>query len=611
MTCSSSTTFNPDLLQVRRHRRSGAGRLAFAAAAPLALLATAGLGEATGSQSLIDRARAAITRGDGIDGEMKLRAALAQGASRRQVAAWMGEAYLAQGDRENARQWLEDGDFSPESAANGWRALAALERLDGALAAAQGAYDKALAITPGDATLWVEIGRLRYARGEHLQAIEAADHALQLDPDNVRALEFHGQLVRDRDGLIAALPWFERATAKKPDDVSVLLEYAATLGELGRASDCLAVTRHVLEVSPGNARAFYLQAVLAARAGNYQLARGLLDRTKGRLDDRPGVLLLRGVVELAAGNPSASAEALERVLQMRPDSRRARDLLARAIHLGGQYRYATQRFAEEIDRGDASPYLLTLVARAYEALGDRQRAGELLDRAAQPQTAVLRVLPGGSRIGALLAQGHASAAEAVAEGARRGDPGVYDNLSRAGDVQLALGRPQAAQERYSAASRIRMPESLFLRRFHAYMMASDVTGATALAEGYLHSNPTSRAALRAAAQLAIGRGDARRARSILAWLRENGGARDVQLLSDLAVLQAQAGEIGAAQHTALDAYRLQRSSPVASQALAFSYAAGGRQRRMAIALLEKAHAMLGDTPLIAQARRMLAGGRQS
>ena len=608
MTCSSSTISRPDPLQARGRRGWGSWRLAVLAAAPLALMATPGLGEGTETQALIDRARAAITRGDGIDAEMKLRTALEAGASHREVAAWMGEAYLAQGNRGKARQWLEGGDFSPDSAANGWRALAALERLDGDLAAAGKAYDAALAVTPEDATLWAEIGHLRYARGEHLQAIQAADHALELDPDNVRALEFRGQLVRDRLGLLAALPWFERAIAKRPNDVSVLLEYAATLGELGRASECLTATRHVLEISPGNPRAFYLQAALAARAGDYELARGLLDRTKGRLDDHPGVLLLRGAVEVAVGNPSAASEALEQVLRVKPDSRRAQDLLARAIYLSGQYRYATQRFSDEINRGDTSPYLLTVVARAYEALGDRQKAGELLDLAARPQTALLRVLPGGSRVGALMGQGRASAAEAVAEAARRHNAGNFDNLSQAGDVQLALGRPEAAQERYAAAARVRMPESLFQRRFQAYLMGSDITGAVELAEGYLRHNPTSRAALSAAARLAIGRGDAERAGSILSWLRDNGGSRDVQLLSDLAVLQVQAGDIKAAQDTALTAYRLQRSSPIASQALAFSYAADARRRSMAPALLDKAYAMLGNTPLIAQARRMLVAG---
>lgn len=573
---------------------------------PLALHPTPGLGDGGGTGALIDQARAAITRGDGIDGEMKLRAALERGAARSEIAAWMGEAYLAQGNRAKAREWLQDGGFSPYSAANGWRALAALERLDGNLAAAGAAYDKALAFTPNDASLWVEIGRLRYAAGEHLRAIEASGHALTLDAGNVRALVFRGQLVRDRDGLVAALPWLEKAIAAKPDDVPALLEYAATLGELGRASECLEVTRRVLGISPRNARAFYLQAVIAARAGRYDLARVLLDRAERQLNDRPAVLLLRGVIELAVGNPAAASEALERVLEMRPDNRRAQELLARAIYLSGQYRYATLRFRDWVARDDASPYVLTVVARAHEALGERQAAGELLDRAARVQIAPLRVLPAGNATGGLLAQGRLPEAAAKAEAARRGNSGFFDNQSLAGDVQLALGHPQAALERYAEAAAIRMPPGLFQRRLEAYIIARDFSGAEELVKAYLLQNISSPAVLQAAARLAIAKGDRRRGRAILAWLRDNGYGRDVRLLCDLAILEAQDGDFAAAEANARAAYRLQRASPIATQALGFTYAASGKNVDAALALLDKAQAITGITPLIAEARQLIS-----
>ncbi|MEE4450182.1 tetratricopeptide repeat protein [Novosphingobium resinovorum] len=564
-------------------------------------------GEAPRSERLIALARKALARGDGIDAEAKLRAALEQGAAGAEVNAYMGEALMAQNQRDRARPWLAPGRFTETTAAEGWRALGLLERLDGNLPASGRAYDQALKITPDDASLWVEVGRLRYAGGEHLLAIDAAEHALKLDPGHVRALEFRGQLVRDRYGLLAAIPWFERAIMSAPDDVSVLLEYAATLGELGNASECLTVTRRVLQLSPKNPRAYYLQAVLAARAGNYGLARGLLARTKDKLNDQPGVQMLRGVVEIAAGNPGAAAEALEDVLRMRPDDLRARELLLRAITMAGQYRYATLRFADEVNDGEASPYMLTAVARAWEVLGDRQRAGELLDRAARPNLARLRVLGDAGRIGELLALGQAGTAATAAEATRRSDPGFYDAQALAGDVQLALGHAAEAQARYVLASQIRLPENLFERRFAAYAMAGDLRGAQDMVAAYLQQNPTSRAALRAAAELAAGTGDIARARAILVWLRDNGGRGDVELLSDLAMAQVAAGDLSAAQDDARAAYRLQRSSALAAQALGSSYAAAGTRPAEARALLDKAQAMLGSTPFIADARRRMPG----
>lgn len=545
----------------------------------------------------MDQARGALARGDGIDAEVKLRAALDTGVPAADVNALMGKALMIQHRRERARPWLETGRFSPATAAMGWRTLASLERQDGDLAASGRAYDRALAITPRDATLWVEIGRLRYAGGEHVLAIEAAEHALALNPASVRALEFRGQLVRDWYGLLAALPWFERAIVNDPADVPVLLEYAATLGELGRASECVTVTRRVLQLSPANPKAYYLQAVLAARAGNHALARSLLERTRGKLDTLPGVQMVRGVVELAARNPSAAAEAFEAVLRLRPENETARELLARAILMAGQYRYATLRFAPEIAAGQASPGLLLSVARGWELLGDRQRAGELLDRAARPPEHSLWTLGRSGPIGRMLEQGQSAAGETAAEASRRSNLGSYDAQALAGDVQLAMGHVVEAQERYVLASRIRLSESLFERRLATFAMARDATGARELVEGYLRQNPTSRPALRAAAALALQEGDLVRARTILRWLRDNGQDRDVALLSDLAILEARSGDRAEAVDAARTAYRLQRSSPAATRALAISYAASGGHPTQERALLEKVRALKAPMPL--------------
>lgn len=586
-------------------RRSGAGLAALAALLGLALAAAPAMGEVPARDALVAQAARAIVRGDGIDAEMKLRAALAQGAPRPSVNAMMGEALLAQGQRGRAREWLAGGAFTSGTAVAGWRALALLERLDGNLAASGRAYDRALALVPQDASLWVEIGRLRYAGGEHRLAIEAADHALSLDPASVRALEFRGQLVRDRYGLRAAIPWFERAITIDQQDVPVLLEYAATLGELGRAGECLTVTRRVLQLSAKNPRAYYLQAVLAARAGNHALARRLLVRTKGKLDGQPGVQLLRGAVEIEAGNPGAAAEALEAVLRARPDDQRAQELLLRAIVMAGQYRYAALRFADAAARGQTSPYMLTQIARAHEALGERQRAGELLDQAARGRRASFRVLGDGGRTGALMAQGQSGAAEAAAEAARRGDPGFYDAQAYAGDVQLALGRAGAAQVRYAIAAEIRSPENLFQRRYAAFALAGDRKGAAQLVAAYLGQNPSSRAAQRAAADLAMASRDFARARTALVWLRANGGEGDVALLCDLAMTEAALGDAAAAREAAMAASRLQRSSPLAAQALGYAYAMAGEHPAQARALLDKAQALGGPSPLIADARARL------
>ncbi|MCB2060881.1 MAG: hypothetical protein KDE21_10270, partial [Novosphingobium sp.] len=74
--------------------------------------------------------------------------------------------------------------------------------------------------------------------------------------------------------------------------------------------------------------------------------------------------------------------------------------------------------------------------------------------------------------------------------------------------------------------------------------------------------------------------------------------------------QLRDGDARQAALTAREAYRVQRASPVAAQALGLSLAALGQSPANARALLEKARLIMGDSPLLAEGRRLLAMNRQ-
>lgn len=561
----------------------------------------------------------ALARGDGIAAEAELQRAARAGARTPELAAAMGEALINQGAFDKARGWLGRGQFSSGEAAHGWRMLGKLERLSGNLAAAGTAFDRALLAAPNDPLLWVEIGRMRYSGGEQLQAIDAAERALAAAPDNPRALEFRAELVRDAQGYAAALPLYERGLETSGNDLGLLGGYAGVLGEAGRAKDMLAVTRHMLELAPRNLRAFYLQAVLAARAGQIDLARALLSRTRNQLETLPAGMLLQGLLELEAGNANVAADKLAVLADRQPANQRVQLLLARALYAAGDHNQLFARFAALAQRSDAPPYLLTLLARAYEDLGNRAAAAPLLDRAAAPLLPTLQPIfepnaPGvlGPRFAAaraapgqavpyvrslLIAQNNGAAGLAANQFLEL-RPGSGDALALLGDVELVSGLPGNALTYYRRSAQVRFPDLLLLRIVAAYDKLGQGGAAQPVVVQYLAAFPSSRLAARMAANHAALAGDWPTALLLLESLRVRGGNRDVRLLADLSLAQLRSGDAPAALASAQRAWQLQPSSPVAAQALGMALAAARKDTAGARQLLTQARRIGGDNPLL-------------
>lgn len=577
--------------------------------------------------NLVHDAHVALARGDGVAAEVALRKAMAAGAPRDAVAARMGEAYLGQGNLAKAREWLEPARFAPAEASHGWRMLGRLEMADRNLSAAGRAFDRALQLTPEDSRLWVDIARLRYVGGEQVQAVPAVERAIRLDPGNVRALEFRGLLVRDQYGMAAALPWFEAALQRKPDDLSVLGEYAATLGELGRARQMLTVTRRMIELDPRSARAFYLQAVLAARASNIALARSLMNRAGNRLAGTPSAMLLQGMLELEAGNANLAVDLFDRLSHGQPQNPFVQRLLARALYLSGDRQQLLDRLGSQAARADASPYLLILLARAQEDLGRRDLAAPLLDRAAAASPPAMLPVNEATPLGVLALRYADAPAEAdtavpyvrqllagqqvgraaeIAERVRALAPGSADAQALAGDLRFAQGDLAGAVERYRVSASVRMSDSLLLRLVAAYVGAGQRTAAVGLVNGVLASSPRNPTALRLAAGFAAEAGEWPRAVRLLDYLATGPGARDAQVLADLSLARLRSNDAAGARAAAQAAYRLRPASAIAAQAWGMSLAAPGGDADLARILLAKARTIGGDNPLLRESEARLA-----
>lgn len=428
----------------------------------------------------------------------------------------------------------------------------------GALRDAARLLDEARSLAPESPDLWVAIARLRLRGGEHLTALEAADRALAFGPDHAPALHLRALMVRDAHGAADALRWFEAARKAAPDNLDILADYAATLGDAGQAGAMLKVVRALAEVAPDDARVPWLQAVLAARGGEYGLARSLLTRSGMAAREVPAALLLDALISLEEGNADSAAATLEALVARQPANARARELLARAMLAGGRHNDVIQRFGAEAMLPEASPYLVMVVARAHEARGDRAAAAPLLARAYGPMGGIAARLavrdglpPPTAELRAALLAGNGAAARSQADALRQRFPASADVASLAADALLGAGDRPAALAAYGLASEARRPWPLARRTIAAYRSAGNAEAADLLLIRQVAGETQTPSALVELAQRLAQAGD---------WAR-------------VAVLLDHAIRLGAGHDPALLGLRLRAAEALGQQADARRFAA--------------------------------------
>lgn len=533
----------------------------------------------------MERALAALESGDGFGAELALRELLDSGTPREALAAYLGQAELLQGQPIEARQWLGEGKFTQDTAGHGFHMLGRLEMSEGNLPAAGKAFDQANSFTPDIPRLWVDIGRLRYAGGEQTMAVEAGVKAVKLGPEDPEALMFRGQLARDAEGMRAALPWFEKAVAGESGQLDLMAEYAATLGEAGEAKAMLKVIRQMTAKDPGYLRSYFLQGVIAARAGKYALARKLLMRSGPEAKNTPAGMLLSGVIDLETGNYASAAQEFDRLYRQQPENRRVRDLLARALALGGNHRELVHRFDVAARLASASPYLQTLVGRAHEALGERAEAATLLDLAARKKPGNLIALRPAENLAEIAFREDSSGGHAMAYVRSRltgGDrteairaataflsrfPGSADALALAGDAELAGKNPGKALAYYAKSATIRQSWPLARRRIFTLRSLGRSADAEQLLRQYVAGHPMAVEPMHLLARAQFDRGNMMQAAMLLDHALAAGGDRDPDLLALRAAVAMRMDQPDTAMAMAGRAFEIMPTHPASLQAL--------------------------------------------
>ncbi|MEH6790748.1 tetratricopeptide repeat protein [Parasphingorhabdus sp.] len=563
----------------------------------------------------VAQAEVLLSLRDGLAAEAELDRAVQLGLDPAAVRHLYGHAYFLQGEPVKARDQLLAGDIPVRHQGYAARVMGkvALQMEDPALAGT--AFNRAMELDPKNPDLWVDIARFRADSGDQAGATNAVDEAVRLDPRNIRALQYRGELLRFQFGLGAALPWFERAMEIDPNDVPLLTEYAATLGDMGRMTDMLVVARKIIALDGRNPRAFFMQAVLAARAGQYGLARRLMQQTRGVIDNVPAVLLVQGIIEHGEGNYNAAVDKFSRLVSVQPDNRQAQNLLARSLYLAGSPVDAVDVLKPQVNRSGADPYALWQAGRALEAMDERSQAAGVLNRAAIHDSgresalaapAPLSVLqaeagrnPDDARIvvpyiRALYDAGDLAAAFSEAKRLQQGNPGASAAHVLVADVAAAMGNYDEALDALGQARSIRFSEPVMLRMVEMLRAKGAMQQSGEVLAQYLNYNPGNIAALRWMAYSHLETESWSVAAHILENLRKRIGDNDALILAGLTRAYTGLGQTDSAIATGRLAYRVQPSSPVVSHLYGMALLADKARQRDAVSLLKKAVAIVPE-----------------
>ncbi len=547
---------------------------------------------------------------DGVTAKAELQRAEALGVDDGQITHLKAHALWLTGDLEQAEEMLTRSPIAREHLPYAYRILGRVQMARGDTDAASISFDEGLALAPDDSQLWTETGRLRIVISNQGGAIQALDRAVELDPANIRALELRGRMVRSQFGMLAALPWFERGLQIDPNDVPLLEEYGATLGEAGRYRDMLAQARKILTLDTKNARAFYMQSVIAARAGNYALARNLADKMAGPFGDLPAPQLLISVCDYELGNFNKAVDRLGPLLEAQPDNATVRLVLARALHRSGDHLAAWSMVAPLANRPDADNYSVRLAARIQEALGERGPAAAKLDAGMFLNLSVNGPLPSASQTAAiadnaarnpgaaanvipyirlLLQQGRVDEARQRAGQLLNGNEGVAEAQLLVGDVETLAGNHAAAATAYEKARSVNFTADVLQRLVAAHRRAGSAEAASSSLQAYIGYNPNDPVAMRLWAFDLLDRQEWKAALPWLYRLRQAIGPNDIALNANIARALSALGRHKEAIYTAQLAYYADPASFMATHIYGQALLAAKVRPKDARDLLRKAN----------------------
>jgi tetratricopeptide (TPR) repeat protein len=297
-----------------------------------------------------------------------LRRALANGGDTSDNRINLARALLDLGDADEAARVCAEGDLagSPELQAM----QAHILKAQGRTTEASWAYEKLVSENPKDFNAWNNLGNARHEAGDLEGALQAFQHARQIDPQSSLLHTNMGRVLISMDRYEEACLILEKAALLAPDDPAPLLELGRTLTSINHIEGGLRALGAAARLAPADPKIFLaIATAFMDLENNAQAEKALRFAIKTDPHFIPaylnlGILLekanrteeLRALIA-AAGGAGLAGDEIDylRALLLSRDGDRAgaldlvRDLFSPAINPSIKAQFAGQ-LADRLDR---------------------------------------------------------------------------------------------------------------------------------------------------------------------------------------------------------------------------------------------------------------------
>ncbi|MGH7119417.1 MAG: XrtA/PEP-CTERM system TPR-repeat protein PrsT [Acetobacteraceae bacterium] len=324
-----------------------------------------------------------LSLGDSVGAEREVRAAKAHGYDAAKTLSLLLQAYLAQGRYKDLLHEFPSGNTNPRLAAEiaigRGRAQLGLHRLDQATAEVA----TARRLAPNEVGPLLAEADLALAQHDLPAAERALAAAEAIDPHARPVLEHRATLLLATGKPQSALHVLQSLKTVAPGDPAVRLQLANALIAAGETAQAEAELKVALAMVPGSVEGIYLQALLAARDGDYHGAYELLQKLSPVIDRIPEAYLLEAVTLQHLGQWAAAESAANRFLGHFPNDPRGERVLATIALSTGKPKEALAALdaLPPGERSDAES--LDLLARAHATTGDLPAARTEFTKAAK------------------------------------------------------------------------------------------------------------------------------------------------------------------------------------------------------------------------------------